>query len=176
MLLLEQRKEKLISTPIKEVRPDQIKAATSALAAKILEHLAEHPTYPKALSNSLKVHEQKVYYHIRRLEKSGLVEVLKTEPVHGTEARVYGLTKPAFALRFGKTHTDSINLIGAQPQTFLEPFIEKRRASRKHHSWKPRSARARDGKITRRILRDRPVIVARHVHININKAKRETRH
>lgn len=124
MLLLEQRKEKLVSTPIKEVRPDQIKAATSALAANILEHLAEHPTYPKALSNSLKVHEQKVYYHIRRLEKSGLIEVLKTEPVHGTEAQVYGLTKPAFALRFGKTKTETMGLIGAQPQAFLEPFVE----------------------------------------------------
>lgn len=124
MLLLEQVKEKLLSTPIKEVRPDQIKAATAGLAVRILEHLEAHPTYPKALASSLRVHEQKIYYHIRRLEKSGLIEVIRTEPVHGTEARIYHLTKPAFALRFGRHASQGVARIGGEPQTFLEPFVE----------------------------------------------------
>ncbi len=114
----------MVSTPVKELRPDQIKSATSRLAASILDHLAAHPAYPKALANSLHVHEQKVYYHVRRLERCGLIEVLRTEPVHGTAANVYGLTRPAFALRFGKPMENPAPLIGAGPQAYLEPFVE----------------------------------------------------
>lgn len=124
MLLLEQAKEKLLSTPIKEVRPDQIKAATAPLAVKILEHLEERPSYPKAVARALRVHEQKIYYHIRRLEHSGLIEVVRTELVHGSEARLYALTKPAFAIRFSKHAAASMARIGGAPQALLEPFVE----------------------------------------------------
>lgn len=124
MLLLEQRKEKLVSTPIKEVRPDQIKTACAPLAVKILEKLEANPTYAKDLARELREHEQKIYYHIRRLEKNGIIEVIRTEPVHGTEARIYNLTKPAYAIRFGKTNSQSVSRIGGEPQAFLEPFVE----------------------------------------------------
>lgn len=124
MLLLEQRKDKLVSIPVKEVRPEQIKAATAPLATRILERLEEEPTYPKALAEAMHVHEQLVYYHVRRLEKSGLIEVTGTEQVHGTQARIYSLTKPAFALRFGRHQAHPVGRIGGQPHTFLEPFVQ----------------------------------------------------
>jgi DNA-binding transcriptional ArsR family regulator len=40
---------------------------------------------PKKLSN--------IAYHVRRLEKAGLVKLVKIEPVRGVVKRLYGLTK-----------------------------------------------------------------------------------
>ncbi len=41
---------------------------------EILKLLAEKPTYPRILAEKLGMHEQKVYYHLRLLKKSGLVK------------------------------------------------------------------------------------------------------
>src|SRR3989442_2357001 len=49
-------------------RPERVAALSSPLAWRILQELAKTPDYPSALAGRLKVHEQKVYYHVRRLE------------------------------------------------------------------------------------------------------------
>src|SRR2546425_2840213 len=52
-------------------RPERVAALSSPLAWRILQELAKTPDYPSALAGRLKVHEQKVYYHGRRLETAG---------------------------------------------------------------------------------------------------------
>ena len=79
-------------------RPDRIGALSSPLAWKILHELAKAPDYPNALASRLKVHEQKVYYHVRRLQAAGLLEVVREEPKRGAAARFLAPTAEAFAI------------------------------------------------------------------------------
>ncbi len=79
-------------------RPARMGALSSSLAWRILQELAKAPDYPNALAARLKVHEQKVYYHVRRLEAAGFVKVVREEPKRGASARVLAPTADAFAV------------------------------------------------------------------------------
>jgi len=76
--IVEHKNGKTFSSITKLLEPKQLKVALSPLAWKILKTLAEEPNYPKEIGKKLKMHEQKVYYHIKNLEKNGLIE--KVEP------------------------------------------------------------------------------------------------
>src|SRR5256885_5623370 len=71
-------------------RPERVAPLSSPLAWRILQELAKTPDYPNALAGRLKVHEQKVYYHVRRLEAAGVPPV----PSEGAER---GASPPGFA-------------------------------------------------------------------------------
>src|SRR2546425_1634081 len=79
-------------------RPERVAPLSSPLAWRILQEVAKTPDYPNALAGRLKVHEQKVYYHVRRLEAAGLLRVLREEPKRGASARVLAPTAEAFAI------------------------------------------------------------------------------
>ncbi len=46
---------------------------------EVLEAVGQQRTYPKKIAESLGIHEQKVYYHIKKLKDAGLIEVVKKE-------------------------------------------------------------------------------------------------
>jgi DNA-binding transcriptional ArsR family regulator len=118
-------KEQTVSLPAKELNFSQVKALTSKLSQRILSLLAEKPLYPKAIAKQLGVNEQKVYYHIRHLEKAGIVEVAKSENIGGAVANFYNLTFPSFVVKFGEWKVASkIKELEEKPRSFLEPFIE----------------------------------------------------
>src|SRR5213595_852774 len=79
-------------------RPERARAVASPLAWRILQELAKAPDYPNALAARLKVHQQKVYYHVRRLEAAGFLEVVREEPKRGASARILAPTADAFAI------------------------------------------------------------------------------
>ena len=79
-------------------RPERVGALSSPLAWRILQELAKAPDYPNALAVRLKVHEQKVYYHVHRLEAAGLLEVVREEAKRGASARILAPTADAFAI------------------------------------------------------------------------------
>ncbi len=79
-------------------KPARIGAISSPLAWRILQELAKAPDYPNALADRLKVHEQKVYYHVRRLEAAGFLKVIREESKRGAAARVLAPTADAFAI------------------------------------------------------------------------------
>ncbi len=79
-------------------KPSRIGAVSSPLAWRILQELARAPDYPNALAARMKVHEQKVYYHVRRLESAGFLRVIREEPKRGASARVLAPTADAFAI------------------------------------------------------------------------------
>lgn len=149
MYVVNKKEGEISSLPAKEVELKQIKAAGSLLAQRILGFLCRKSSYPMEIAKELKENEQKVYYHIRKLEKAGLIEVIKKEAVQGAMANFYGLVEPAFVLRFNEfqeTHT----IEEEQPREFLEPFIENGRmdalivvGSPDPHG--PEKARSRDG-------------------------------
>jgi DNA-binding transcriptional ArsR family regulator len=91
------------------------------LAKKILFMLAKKPSYPKDLAKKLGVHEQKIYYHIRCLEKQGFVKIHRKEERGAAMAKYYTLTKPSFIIRF--KDFQHVEKIPKTASSFLEPFI-----------------------------------------------------
>ncbi len=151
MLVVDKKKGIISSLPAKELAPEQMKHITSPLAGRILEVLARKPTYAMSIAKKLKINEQKVYYHIRKLEKARIIEITKTDIVQGAQANFYALVQPAFVARFKEfQETRRVPGIEVQPTSFLEPFIEDGQlkativvGSPDPHG--PEKARSRDG-------------------------------
>jgi len=98
MYIVDERDGNLYSMTADEIK----KFPNSELAIKILSMLSKESLYPKAIAKRLKENEQKIYYHMRRLEKNGLVELVSREEHLGGTAKIYRLKKPAFFMRFGE--------------------------------------------------------------------------
>ena len=81
MFIIKKEKNEVYSLPVKEFKLNKLGNLNSELAQKILQCVAEKPMYPADIAKRLKVHEQKVYYHIRNLEKSGVIKVIKKDQV-----------------------------------------------------------------------------------------------
>ena len=113
------------SLPARILKPEELKVALSPLAWKILELLAEGPSYPKELGKKLKMHEQKIYYHIRNLEKSKLIKLIREERRQGAITKYYSITDPALALVLKPLEPSSKFFeIKQGHKEFLEPFIQ----------------------------------------------------
>src|SRR3989344_4199962 len=124
MFIIDKQKTEVYSLPAKEIKAEDAGSLSSELAQKILHLLAKEPMYPIDIAKALKVHEQKVYYHIRNLEKAGIIKVVKKETKQGATANFYALTEPAFVIKFKEFETTSkIGSIKNESE-FLEPFIK----------------------------------------------------
>ncbi len=122
--LIETAAGKTVSAPASIVHPDQLSAALSPLAWKILQRLADRPDYPKAIARYLKVHEQKVYYHTRNLEKAGLIRMLRSEEKQGALAKIYTVDTSALAVVLKPLQRSyKIQSIKTEHRRFLEPFV-----------------------------------------------------
>lgn len=124
--VVEHKDGKTLSLPMKILEPKHAKAALSPLAWKILQSIMETPSYPKELGKKLKVHEQKIYYHIRNLTKAGLIKVVKEDSIRGITAKYYGIEEPAFGLVLKEMeHSQKIFSMKKEHEEFLSPFVEK---------------------------------------------------
>jgi len=123
--IVEQKNGKTFSLMTKLLEPKQLKVALSPLAWKILKVLVEKPNYPKEIGDKLKVNEQKIYYHIRNLEKVGLIEKIREEKRQGALAKFYTLTDYAFTLLLKPLEeSQKVFQLKKEYKNFLEPFIE----------------------------------------------------
>jgi DNA-binding transcriptional ArsR family regulator len=150
MLLVKKQRNETLSIPCKELTATSIKAATSPLAQRILKSLAENPAYPRQLARQLKVHEQKVYYHIRKLEQADIIQPAHQATRQGVVAQYFTLTEPSFAVRFKQFQQTAQKETFANESSFLEPFIQNGElkaliivGSPDPHG--PEKARSRDG-------------------------------
>lgn len=127
MFLVDRDKDGFTSLPAKEIKPEDAKSLSSDLAVRILKLLSEKPMYPIELAKELKVHEQKVYYHIRNLEKAGVIKVVKEEGRQGAVAKYYAIDAPAVVVKFKameETHKLFNVLNDKGSSEFLEPFVK----------------------------------------------------
>ena len=70
----------------------------NALSWKILVMLSEKEMYPLEIARKLGIHEQKVYYHIRKLCRAGAITVAREEEKKGAIAKYYKVAAPAFGI------------------------------------------------------------------------------
>lgn len=150
MYLIKRQRNETLSLPCKELMPEQLRATSSALAQRILHRLAEKPAYPRELAAALKVHEQKVYYHIRKLGNAGIIRQAAAETRQGALAQYYTLAAPGFAVRFREFQPAAQKAAFANESAFLEPFVQEGElkalivvGSPDPHG--PEKARSRDG-------------------------------
>src|ERR687884_2296653 len=83
---------------------------SNPLAWRITELLSHKPMYPAQIAKDLKVYEQSVYYYIRSLLSSRVIEEVGTNIVRGGTARLYKTSSPSFGveMKWGEKHIDSI--------------------------------------------------------------------
>jgi len=150
MFAVEKRKEGVFSLPACEINAKDAKSVSSELAVRVIKLLAEKPMYPIELAKELKVHEQKVYYHIRNLEKAGIVKVVKEEGRQGAVARYYSVDKPAVVIKFKELEPTQKIFQLKSDSDFLSPLIRDGKldaliivGSPDPHG--PEKARSRDG-------------------------------
>jgi len=150
MFVIKKDKNEIYSLPAKEIKFNSLKNFGSELAQKIVKCIAEEAKYPADIAKELKVHEQKVYYHIKNLEKAGIIAIVKKESRQGATANYYALTEPAFVVKFKELEqTQKISQFKNE-SVYLEPFIKNGKldalivvGSPDPHG--PDKARSRDG-------------------------------
>jgi DNA-binding transcriptional ArsR family regulator len=105
----------------------KLKMILGKLSWKILTMLSEKEMYPLEIARKLGVHEQKVYYHIRKLAKAGAIKVEKEEKKKGATAKYYKTVSPAFGIEFPKGYKIIQNLslqnMDEQIQKFFKEFV-----------------------------------------------------
>ncbi len=124
MFVLDKRQDGNYSLPVKEIKLENIKALSSKLAQKIIKRLADKPNYPKKLAKDLKEHEQKIYYHIRKLEDSGFIRRLKSETIQGATANIYTLCEDSFMFKFNPLKLSQKLATKENTNDYLKPFIK----------------------------------------------------
>ncbi len=109
-------------------RPERLKTVANKLSWQILRLIAEREMYPIEIAKKLEVHEQKIYYHIRRLAEAGIIKKVREEEKKGAIARYYQTAYPAFGveLPLGSRKITALNLpeLDEKLKLFLEPFLE----------------------------------------------------
>lgn len=110
-------------------KPQKLKMILGKLSWKILSMLADAEMYPMEIAKKIGVHEQKVYYHIRKLAKAGVITIVREEEKKGAIAKYYRAMSSAFGIElpFGYTNvkTHTFTYMGEQLQQFFSPFIGK---------------------------------------------------
>jgi DNA-binding transcriptional ArsR family regulator len=106
----------------------KLKMILGSLSWKILTMLSKKEMYPLEIAKQLGVHEQKVYYHIRKLAKAGAIKVEREEKKKGATAKYYKTVSPAFGIElpFGYKPIQNFCLLSISDglQEFFKEFID----------------------------------------------------
>ncbi|MGE5575381.1 MAG: ArsR/SmtB family transcription factor, partial [Ignavibacteria bacterium] len=107
----------------------KLKTILGSLSWKILTLLSEKEMYPLEIAKQLCMHEQKIYYHIRKLAKAGVIAVVKEEKKKGAIAKYYKTTALAFGIEFpqGYKPIQSICTLALDEplQEFFKEFVHE---------------------------------------------------
>lgn len=101
----------------------KISVLSNPLRLKILREISKKPKYPAQIAEKLELHEQKIYYHIKKLLEKGIIEINKKKEVRGGIAKYYKPTRSAFTLDLGGKEREITKLTEKSYNDFLEPFI-----------------------------------------------------
>jgi len=105
----------------------KLKMILGGLSWKILTMLSKKEMYPLEIARQLGMHEQKVYYHIRKLAQAGAIAVEREEKKKGATAKYYKTVSPAFGIEFPDGYKAIQNFcllsIDKQLQEFFTEFI-----------------------------------------------------
>ena len=108
----------------------KLKMILGRLSWRILTLLFEKEMYPLEVARKIGVHEQKVYYHIRKLAKAGAITVTREEKKKGATAKYYKTISPAFGIEFQKGYKTiqnlSLQVMDEKIQEFFKEFVNSK--------------------------------------------------
>ncbi len=93
--------------------PEKLKMILGRLSWDILLRLSEKEMYPLELARKLGVHEQKVYYHVRKLVKAGAITVVREEEKKGAIAKYYQPVSLAFGIELPRGYRTFQKVVAA---------------------------------------------------------------
>ncbi len=138
-------KEKLLFDPNSEAgvvkrvlvsdKPDVFRPASGKVGQKILTLLSSGPKYPAEMARLLEVHHQTVYYHTGRLERAGLITRVRSEQIHGGEAKLYALASDGYAVEFPVRGEKMPTLKSANRSKALGRFFNEFTSSGEFDGW-----------------------------------------
>jgi DNA-binding transcriptional ArsR family regulator len=109
--------------------PEKLKPVLNKLTWRILLLLSEREMYPMEIAKKLNIHEQKVYYHIRKLAQANAIRKVREEERKGAIAKFYRAEFPAFGveLPFGEQRQKrtASSFIDAGLRRFLSPVLKE---------------------------------------------------
>lgn len=104
--------------------PKSLSAFSNDLCFKIIKEISKSPSCAMDIARKLKQHEQKIYYHMRKLEKLGIIKLESLEERVGATAKIYSLSSPTFSFKVTDDYyTRNLKLKPAEIK-FLKPFVE----------------------------------------------------
>ncbi len=128
-LLREENKTQKVKEIAMLEDPQKLKMILNKLSWKIVAMLSEREMYPLEIARSLGIHEQKVYYHIRKLEKAGAITISREEEKKGAIAKYYKTVSYAFGIELPKEYKTirklSLLNMDQQIQKFFKGFIKE---------------------------------------------------
>ena len=129
MLLHEEDKEQKVKEIAITRDPQKLKMMLNKLSWKILVMLSEEEMYPLEIAKRMGIHEQKVYYHIRKLAKAGAITVVREEEKKGAIAKYYKPVSSAFGIELPQEYKPirklSLLTMDEQIQKFFKEFSRK---------------------------------------------------
>lgn len=109
--------------------PQKLRMILGSLSWKILVALSEKEMYPLELARKLGIHEQKVYYHIRKLVEAGAITVVKEEEKKGATAKYYRPVSSAYGIELPQEYRaiSRISLLSMDKQIreFFKEFVKQ---------------------------------------------------
>jgi hypothetical protein len=103
----------------------KLKMILGNLSWKILTLLSTKEMYPLEIAKQLGMHEQKIYYHIRKLAKTGAITVVREEKKKGPIAKYYKTSAPAFGIEFPSGYKPIQNLCVLNLDETLQRFFRE---------------------------------------------------
>lgn len=109
--------------------PQKLKMILNKLSWQILVMLSEKEMYPLEIARKLGIHEQKVYYHIRKLARAGAIAVAKEEEKKGAIAKYYKPVSQAFGIELPQEYKTIRKLpflsTSEQIRKFFKEFVRQ---------------------------------------------------
>lgn len=111
-----------------ELDREKVKALNDPTRMEIMRSVGEKPSYPAELSKKLDIPKQKIYYHFRILEESGLIEKKEEVKKSGGLATIYEPVNSAMHLDLGgEGEKTSFRPMKDSIKNFLEPLVHEGR-------------------------------------------------
>ncbi len=103
----------------------KLKMILGDLSWKILTMLSKKEMYPLEIAKQLGMHEQKIYYHIRKLAKAGAITVEREEKKKGATAKYYKTVSSAFGIELPNGYKPLQNMCTLSLDKPLQDFFKE---------------------------------------------------
>ncbi len=126
--LLKEEGKKMLYSPALVMDNPNLNVLDHEIRQKIVEELSKEPMFAAELARKLSMHEQKIYYHIKQLVNTGILEEVEKVEIRGTVAKKYKPKYLNFAYSMEKKWKELDGLSEEQDsklKQFLAPFIEE---------------------------------------------------